>query len=78
VQDEILSPIVTVSKFTFHNQIIYGSNDTTYRLAAGLHTKDYECTVRITDTLQKANTWVSQHNMVNSQHRLWRVKAEWH
>ncbi len=42
VQDEIFGPVVTIHKFSDEKDVIRQANDTTYGLAAGIHTKDYE------------------------------------
>lgn len=41
------------------------ANDSTYGLAAAVHTKDYERALRMTNTLKPGTTWVDMHNMVH-------------
>ena len=52
VQEEIFGPVVTMHKFTDEKEVIRQANDTTYGLAAGIHTKDYERAVRVTNKLK--------------------------
>ena len=65
VQDEIFGPVVTIHKFNDEKDVIRQANDTTYGLAAGIHTKDYERAVRVTNKLKAGTTWVNMFNFVH-------------
>ena len=41
------------------------ANDTTYGLAAAVHTKDYERAIRMTNGLKAGTTWVNMFNFVH-------------
>lgn len=58
VREEIFGPVVTVTSFSDEEDVIRQANDTTYGLAAGIFTKDYERAVRVTDALKAGTTWV--------------------
>lgn len=65
MREEIFGPVVCVSKFSSEEEVIALANDTTYGLAAGIHTKDYERAVRVTGSLQAGTTWVNMFNFVH-------------
>lgn len=65
VQDEIFGPVVTIHKFTDEKDVIRQANDTTYGLAAGIHTKDYARAVRVTNKLKAGTCWVNLFNFVH-------------
>lgn len=65
MREEIFGPVVCVSKFSSEEEVIELANDTTYGLAAGIHTKDYERAVRVTGALKAGTTWVNMFNFVH-------------
>ncbi|KAK4506859.1 hypothetical protein PRZ48_000592 [Zasmidium cellare] len=65
VKEEIFGPVVVVAKFKSEEEVIELANDTTYGLAAGIHTKDYERAVRVTSALKAGTTWVNMFNFVH-------------
>lgn len=65
MREEIFGPVVCVTKFSSEEEVIALANDTTYGLAAGIHTKDYERAVRVTGALQAGTTWVNMFNFVH-------------
>ena len=65
VQEEIFGPVVVVAKFKTENEVIELANDTSYGLAAGIQTKDYERAIRVTSALQAGTTWVNMYNFVH-------------
>ncbi|CAK4033512.1 Aldehyde dehydrogenase [Lecanosticta acicola] len=65
VKEEIFGPVVVVAKFKSEEEVIEMANDTTYGLAAGIHTKDYERAVRVTAALKAGTTWVNMFNFVH-------------
>lgn len=65
VKEEIFGPVVVVAKFKDEDEVIELANDTTYGLAAGIHTKDYERAVRVTSQLKAGTTWVNMFNFVH-------------
>ena len=65
MREEIFGPVVSIAKFRTEEEVIDLANDTTYGLAAGLFTKDYERAVRVTIALKAGTTWVNMFNFVH-------------
>jgi aldehyde dehydrogenase (NAD+) len=65
MREEIFGPVVAIAKFKDEDEVVRLANDTTYGLAAGIHTKDYERAVRVTNALQAGTTWVNMFNFVH-------------
>ncbi|KAK6000575.1 hypothetical protein QM012_003300 [Aureobasidium pullulans] len=65
MREEIFGPVVTITKFKDESSVIEHANDTTYGLAAAVHTKDYERAVRVTGALRAGTTWVNMYNFVH-------------
>jgi aldehyde dehydrogenase (NAD+) len=65
MREEIFGPVVAVAKFRTEEEVIELANDTSYGLAAGIHTKDYERAIRVTSALQAGTTWVNMYNFVH-------------
>jgi len=59
MREEIFGPVVAVAKFKDEEEVLELANDTTYGLAAGIFTKDYERAVRVTGALKAGTVWVS-------------------
>lgn len=65
MKEEIFGPVVSIAKFSSEEEVIELANDTTYGLAAGIFTKDYERAVRVTSALKAGTTWVNLFNFVH-------------
>ncbi|KAF4997544.1 hypothetical protein FDECE_12074 [Fusarium decemcellulare] len=65
MQEEIFGPVVAISKFSNEEEVIGLANDSSYGLAAAVHTKDYERALRVTSQLQAGTTWVNMYNFVH-------------
>lgn len=65
MREEIFGPVVSIAKFKTEEEVIELANDTTYGLAAGIHTKDYERAIRVTSQLEAGTTWVNMYNFVH-------------
>lgn len=65
MREEIFGPVVAVAKFKSEEEVIELANDTTYGLAAGIHTKDYERAMRVTSALKAGTLWVNLFNFVH-------------
>lgn len=65
MKEEIFGPVVAIAKFKTEEEVIELANDTTYGLAAGIHTKDYERAIRVTSALEAGTTWVNMYNFVH-------------
>lgn len=65
MREEIFGPVVAIAKFKTEEEVIEAANDTTYGLAAGIHTKDYERAIRVTGALEAGTVWVNMYNFVH-------------
>ena len=65
MKEEIFGPVVCISKFSSEEEVIKQANDSTYGLAAAVHTKDYATAVRVTGELKSGTTWVNMYNFVH-------------
>ncbi|KAJ5204610.1 aldehyde dehydrogenase [Penicillium cinerascens] len=65
MKEEIFGPVVAISKFSSEEEVLTLANDSTYGLAAAVHTKDYERAVRMINALKAGTTWVNMYNMVH-------------
>jgi aldehyde dehydrogenase (NAD+) len=65
VKEEIFGPVVTITKFKDEKEVIALANDTSYGLAAGVHTNDYQRAMRVTNKLKAGTTWVNMFNFVS-------------
>lgn len=62
VKDEIFGPIVTVSKFSTVDEVIKLANDSQYGLAAGIHTKDLNKAIEVSNRVNAGTVWINTYN----------------
>ncbi|KAH9893866.1 aldehyde dehydrogenase [Xylariomycetidae sp. FL2044] len=67
MQEEIFGPVATIAKFKDEAEAIKMGNDTTYGLAAGVHTKDLNTAIRVSNALRAGTVWVNNYNMIHHQ-----------
>jgi len=67
VQEEIFGPVCTVSKFKTKEDAIRMGNATSYGLAAGIHTKDLNTMLEVSNGLKAGTVFVNQYNMLHHQ-----------
>ncbi|KAI9507718.1 NAD-aldehyde dehydrogenase [Russula earlei] len=60
----IFGPVLSVGKFHTEQQAIDLANDTTYGLAAGLHSTDQAQCHRVSSALEAGTVWVNQYNVL--------------
>ncbi|OQV03996.1 hypothetical protein CLAIMM_08951 [Cladophialophora immunda] len=65
VKEEIFGPVVVIAKFKTEEEVLRAANDTSYGLAAGVHTNDYQRALRITKKLKAGTTWVNMFNFLH-------------
>lgn len=59
MQEEIFGPVCAISKFKDEEEVIRLSNETTYGLAAAIHTKDLNTSIRVSNALKAGTVWVN-------------------
>jgi len=67
MQEEIFGPVCTISKFETEDEVIKRGNETTYGLAAALHTSDLNTAIRVSNSLKAGTVWVNCYNMLSYQ-----------
>ncbi|KAF1925990.1 ALDH-like protein [Didymella exigua CBS 183.55] len=65
VKEEIFGPVVTVITFKTEEDVLELANNTTYGLAAEIHTNDYQLAIRVTNKLKAGTAWVNMFNLVH-------------
>lgn len=59
MQEEIFGPVCAISKFKDEEEVIRLSNETNYGLAAAIHTKDLNTSIRVSNALKAGTVWVN-------------------
>merc|ERR1711975_199493 len=67
MQEEIFGPVCTISKFETEDEVIKAGNETTYGLAAAVHTQDPNTALRVANSLKAGTVWVNNYNMLSYQ-----------
>ncbi len=67
VQEEIFGPVCSISKFETEEEVIKTGNNTTYGLAAAVHTQSLNTAIRVSNQLRAGTVWVNQYNMLHHQ-----------
>lgn len=66
-QEEIFGPVITIQKFKDEAEAIRIGNDTSYGLAAAVHTKNVNQAIRMSNALKAGTVWVNNYNMLSYQ-----------
>ncbi|KAM5434269.1 aldehyde dehydrogenase (NAD(P)(+)) ald5 [Microsporum ferrugineum] len=67
VKEEIFGPVCTVQKFATEEDAIRIANNSSYGLAAALHTKDLNTSIRVSNNLKAGTVWVNCYNLISYQ-----------
>lgn len=67
MQEEIFGPVCSISKFKTEEEVIKAGNETTYGLAAALHTTDLNTAIRVSNKLKAGTVWVNCYNLLSYQ-----------
>jgi len=67
MKEEIFGPVCAIAKFKDESEVINLANDTTYGLAAALHTKDVATAIRVSNALKAGTVWVNCYNVLHHQ-----------
>ncbi|KAJ6104830.1 hypothetical protein N7523_011150 [Penicillium sp. IBT 18751x] len=66
-QEEIFGPVIVVQKFKDEAEAIRIANDSSYGLAAGVHTRDVNTAIRVSNALQAGTVWINSYNLTSNQ-----------
>ncbi|KAJ6003278.1 Aldehyde dehydrogenase [Penicillium sp. IBT 35674x] len=66
-QEEIFGPVIVVQKFKDEAEAIKIGNDSTYGLAAGVHTKNVNTAIRVSNAIKAGTVWVNNYNLLSYQ-----------
>jgi len=66
-QEEIFGPVCTISKFKNKADIIKIGNNTTYGLAAAVHTQNLNTALEVANALKAGTVWVNTYNALHWQ-----------
>jgi aldehyde dehydrogenase (NAD+) len=67
MQEEIFGPVAAICKFETEEEVIKASNETTYGLAAAVHTTNLGTAIRVANALKAGTVWVNNYNMISTQ-----------
>lgn len=59
MQEEIFGPVCAIAKFSTEEEAIQLGNDSTYGLAAAVHTTDLNTAIRVSKALKAGTVWVN-------------------
>ncbi|KAH6997441.1 aldehyde dehydrogenase domain-containing protein [Ilyonectria destructans] len=65
MQEEIFGPVCAIAKFKDEAEAIRLANDSTYGLAAAVHTQNLNTAVRVSNALQAGTVWINCYNMIH-------------
>ncbi|KAJ8118634.1 hypothetical protein OPT61_g448 [Boeremia exigua] len=66
-QEEIFGPVCTISKFKTKEDAIKLGNNTTYGLAAAVHTTNLKTAIEVANALKAGTVWVNTYNTLHWQ-----------
>ncbi|EON61515.1 aldehyde dehydrogenase [Coniosporium apollinis CBS 100218] len=67
VQEEIFGPVCSISKFKTKDEAIRIGNNTTYGLAAAVHTSNLNTALEVSNALRAGTVWVNTYNTLHHQ-----------
>merc|ERR1712072_1647406 len=67
MQEEIFGPVCAISKFETEEDVIKAGNETTYGLAAAVHTTNLNTAIRVSNSLKAGTVWVNTYNALHPQ-----------
>ncbi|KAH7114207.1 aldehyde dehydrogenase [Dendryphion nanum] len=67
VQEEIFGPVCTISKFKTKEEVIAIGNNSTYGLAAAVHTTSLNTAIEVANNLRAGTVWVNTYNTLHWQ-----------
>jgi len=67
MQEEIFGPVCAIAKFETEEEVLKLGNDSTYGLAAAVHTEDLNTAIRVSNGLHAGTVWVNCYNLIHHQ-----------
>lgn len=67
MQEEIFGPVCAIAKFSTEDEVIKMGNDSSYGLAAAVHTNDLNTALRVTNRLRAGTVWVNCYNLLRHE-----------
>ncbi|OJD17090.1 aldehyde dehydrogenase [Emergomyces pasteurianus Ep9510] len=67
VKEEIFGPVCSIQKFKDEADAIRIANNTSYGLAAAVHTTNLNTSIRVSNALKAGTVWVNNYNMISYQ-----------
>jgi aldehyde dehydrogenase (NAD+) len=67
VQEEIFGPVCSISKFKNKEDAIKLGNNTTYGLAAAVHTSNLNTAIEVANSIRAGTVWVNTYNTLHWQ-----------
>ncbi|KAL2759606.1 hypothetical protein ACRALDRAFT_1060371 [Sodiomyces alcalophilus JCM 7366] len=67
MKEEIFGPVCAIAKFSTEEEAIQLSNDSSYGLAAAVHTTDLNTALRVSKALKAGTVWVNCYNLIHHQ-----------
>jgi aldehyde dehydrogenase (NAD+) len=67
MQEEIFGPVCSIAKFETEEEIIKTGNNSTYGLAAAVHTTNLNTAIRVANNIRAGTVWVNAYNMLHHQ-----------
>ena len=67
MQEEIFGPVASISKFKTLDDAVKTGNQTTYGLAAAVHTTNLNTAINVSNRLRAGTVWVNNYNLLHHQ-----------
>ncbi|KAI9761226.1 MAG: Aldehyde dehydrogenase [Chaenotheca gracillima] len=67
MQEEIFGPVCSIAKFKTAEDAIKVGNETTYGLAAAVHTSSLKTAINVSNALKAGTVWVNTYNTLHHQ-----------
>ncbi|GJJ07507.1 hypothetical protein Clacol_001709 [Clathrus columnatus] len=65
-KEEIFGPVLAIAKFDTEEEAIAIANNTTYGLAAGLHSTDASQCLRVASAFEAGTVWINNYNILSN------------
>jgi phenylacetaldehyde dehydrogenase len=65
VKEEIFGPVVTVSRWKTHDELLHMANDSEYGLGAGIWTSNLRTAHRLAERIEAGSVWINCFNLVD-------------